>query len=89
MSPSDFTFRLTVPNDPDGVRVVTAMAAHAAEYANIDAGKGQAFVERVRVTAAHAFKSGSGASCLAIFCAANGELTVTVGAESASQSLSV
>jgi hypothetical protein len=87
MSPSDFTFRLTVPNDPDGVRVVAAMAAHAVEYAKIDAGAGKAFVERVRDTAAHAFKSGSGAPCLAVFAAENGELTVTVGTESASQPL--
>ena len=48
MSPSSFTFELTVPNDPEGVTVVTAVTAHAVEYANLDAGVGAAFVERVR-----------------------------------------
>jgi hypothetical protein len=87
MNPSEFTFKLTVPNDPEGVTVVAAVAAHAVEYANIDAGAGAAFVERVRDVARQAFKSGSGTSCLAVFAAADGQLTLTIGGQSASQPL--
>ena len=87
MSPSSFTFELTVPNDPEGVTVVTAVTAHAVEYANLDAGVGAAFVERVRQVARQAFRSATGHSCLAVFAAADGHLTVTIGGESASQPL--
>ena len=51
MSPSSFTFKLTVPNDPAGITVLAAVAAHAVQYANIEAGAGAAFVERVRTAA--------------------------------------
>ena len=54
MSPSSFTFKLTVPNDPEGVTVVAAVAAHAVEYAQLDAAAGAAFVERVREAARQA-----------------------------------
>ena len=87
MSPSSFTFELTVPNDPEGVTVVTAVTAHAVEYANLDAGAGAAFVERVRQAARQAFRSATGHNCLAVFAAADGHLTVTIGGESASQPL--
>jgi hypothetical protein len=87
MSPSSFTFKLTVPNDPEGVTVVAAVAAHAVEYANLDAAAGAAFVERVREVAKTALKSATGHNCLAVFAADNGQLTITMGAESASQPL--
>ena len=87
MSPSSFTFKLTVPNDPDGVSVVAAMAAHAVEYANFDAAAGAAFVARVRDIARRAVQSASDHHCLAVFAAADGQLTITIGAESASQPL--
>lgn len=87
MSPSEFTFKLTVPNDPEGVTVVAAVALHAAEYANLESAAGAAFVERVRDLARHALKSATGHSCLAVFAAADGQLTVTMGGQSASQPL--
>jgi hypothetical protein len=87
MTPSSFTFKLTVPSEPEGVTVVAAMAAHAVDYANVDAAAGAAFVQRVRDVASQALKSSTGPSCLAVFAAANGELTVTIGGASASQSL--
>ena len=87
MSPSSFIFELTVPNDPEGVTVVTAVTAHAVGYANLDAGAGAAFVERVRQVARQAFRSAPGHSCLAVFAAGDGQLTVTIGGESASQPL--
>ncbi len=51
MSPASFTFKLTVPNDPEGVTVFAAVAAHAVEYAKLDAAAGAAFVERAREAA--------------------------------------
>ena len=87
MTPSSFTFKLTVPNDPDGVIVVAAVAAHAVEYAKLEAAAGAAFVERVREVARQALKSATGHNCLAVFAAADGQLTVTMGSESASQPL--
>jgi hypothetical protein len=86
MSPSEFTFKLTVPNDPEGVTVVGVVATHAVEYANLDAAAGAAFVERVRTTAAEAMKGATGPA-LAVFAAANGQLTVTIAGRSISQPL--
>jgi len=87
MSPSEFTFKLTIPNDPEGVTVIGAMAAHAVGYAKIDAAKGAAFVERVRAAAAQALTASAGTACLAVFSAANGQLTVTMGQHLASEPL--
>src|SRR5918995_257347 len=33
MTPASFTFSLTVPNDPEGVTVIAAVAAHADDFA--------------------------------------------------------
>jgi hypothetical protein len=87
MTPSSFTFKLTVPNDPEGVTVVSAVAAHAVQYARLDEDAGAAFVERVRDAARQAFTSATGTSCAAIFSAENGELTVSIDGHSASQPL--
>jgi len=87
MSPSDFTFKLTVPADPEGASVVAVVATHAVEYTNIDKAAGAAFVARVRQFASGALKGASGTHCLAVFAAANGRLTVTIGKESVSQPL--
>lgn len=88
MSPASFTFKLTVPNDPEGVTVVAAVAVHAVQYANLDAAAGAAFVERVRAAASAELRSSTGHACLAVFTAANGMLTLTMGGHAASQSLS-
>jgi hypothetical protein len=87
MSPSDFTFKLTVPNDPEGASVVAAVAAHAVQYTNINATPGAAFVERVRGFASRMMKGSDGAQCLVVFAAAGGQLTVTMGSESVSEPL--
>ena len=87
MSPSSFSFKVSVPNDPGMVTVVGELAKHAADYASLDAGKTAAFVERAKALAVKAFKAGGGASCTAAIGAADGTLTITMGGESASQSL--
>lgn len=82
MSPSEFNFKLTVPNDPASATVVAVEATHAVGYANIDAAAGAAFVEKVRTAAAQALKGASGSHTLFVFGAADGQLTVTFAGES-------
>lgn len=87
MSPDSFTFKLTVPNDPEGASVVAVVATHAADYANIDKAAGAAFVERAKAAALDAFTHAAGAHCLIVFSAANGQLTATIGSQSVSEPL--
>lgn len=87
MSPSSFTFRLSVPNDPDSTAIIGEVARHAAQYANLQAAAVQAFVERAQAAAAKAFHAG-GPTSQATFAAADGALTMTIGAESVSERLS-
>jgi hypothetical protein len=84
MTPQAFSFRLTVPTDPDGATVVAAVAAHAVQYSGADAAAGAAFVERVRAAATQALQSASGHNCLAVIAAKDGQLTVTMGGQSVS-----
>ena len=87
MTPQAFSFKLTVPNDPDGATVVAVVAAHAVQYTGIDGAAGAAFVERVRATTAQVLKSASGHNCLAVVAARDGQLTVTIGGQSVSHPL--
>ena len=87
MTPSAFSFKLTVPNDPEGATVVAVVATHAVEYAKIDGAAGAAFVERVRAAAAQVLKVPAEKPTLVVIAAANGQLTVTIGSQSVSQSL--
>ena len=87
MTPQAFTFKLTVPVDPEGATIVAVMAAHAAEYAKIDAAKGAGFVERARATAAHALKGATGTHCLAVFEADGGQLTMKMAGQTVSEPL--
>jgi len=91
MSPSDFTFKLTVPTDPEGVSVVAVVANHAVEYTSMDKAIGAKFVDKVRafalkeLTGAHGAKGST--HCLVVFAAADGQLTVSIGTESVSHPL--
>ncbi len=87
MTPQAFTFKLSVPNDPEGATVVAVVATHAVEYTKIEAAAGAAFVQRVRAAAATALKSAGEKPSLVVFAAANGQLTVTVGGQSVSEPL--
>jgi len=87
MTPTSFLFKLTVPNDPEGATIVAIMAAHAVEYAVIEAAAGAAFVERVRAAALPALKSSDPRGCPVEFSAGDGRLTVTVGGHSLSEPL--
>ena len=87
MTPSAFKFKVSVPNDPRQATVIGELAKHAAAYANLDAGAAEAFGERAEAIAVKALKAGSGNATTAVFAAADGKLTVTVGGESASHPL--
>ena len=87
MSPSAFTFKLTVPNDPGVAEIVAGVAAHAAEYAQLEAAAAAGFVDRVRKATGRLLQGGGGPACLALFVAADGTLTVTIGGETISQPL--
>lgn len=87
MTPQSFTFKLSVPNDPEGATLVSAVAAHAVEYATIEAGAGAAFVEQVRAAAQQVLKGGFDTHSQAVFSAADGLLTVTIGGQAVSAPL--
>ncbi len=89
MTPTSFSFKLTVPNDPEGATIVAIMAAHAVDYAAIEASAGAAFVERVRAAALPILKSGDARGCHVAFSAGDGRLTVTIGGQSLSEPLPV
>ena len=87
MNPKDFTFKLTIPADPEGATIVALMTGHAVDYAGIEGAAGKAFVERVRAATLKALAGATTKGCLVVFAAADGQLTVTMGAESVSQPL--
>lgn len=88
MSPQAFTFKLTVPNDPAGASVVAVVAAHAAEYAQLDAATCSAFAEKARAAAVQALKQGGSQGTLATVGAADGQLTLTIGGQTVSHPIS-
>jgi hypothetical protein len=87
MTPQEFSFKLTVPNDPEGAAIVAVVAAHAVDYAGIEGAAAAAFVERVRSVAAECLKDTAAKPCLVVFAAAKGQLGVTIGGQSLSQPL--
>lgn len=87
MTPTSFTFKVSVPNDADLASVIGEMARHAADYANVEAGAAAAFAERAKAMALKALGAGSATATTAVFAARDGRLSMTIGAESVSQSL--
>jgi len=57
MSPKSFTFKLTVPRDPQVSAIVADVAGHAVVYAELDAAIGADFVARVTAAVAPAIKT--------------------------------
>ena len=88
MSPTSFTFKLTVPADPEAAAIVAEVARHAADYANLNGEAAAGFVERARRATAKALGAASGHSCQAVFAAADGALSITIGGETVTQALS-
>ena len=88
MTPQAFSFKMTVPNEPDSVTVAAVVAAHAVEYAKMPADAGAAFVERVRTAAVPVLTGGTGHTQI-VFAAEGGQLVVTIGATAVSEPLPV
>jgi len=87
MTPSSFTFKLSVPNDPKMAAIVGEMARHAADYANLDDASAAAFCERALAAAGMAFNGDSSKTTLLVFAAADGTLKLTIGSQSITQPL--
>ena len=87
MTPSAFTFKLSVPNDPKMAPIIGEMARHAADYANLDDAKAAAFSERAVAAAGTALNGDSSKTTVLVFAAANGTLKLTVGSQSITQPL--
>jgi len=87
MTPSSFTFKLSVPNDPKMAAIVADMARHAADYANLDEAKAAAFSERALAAAGTALNGDSSKTTLLVFSAADGTLKLTIGSQSITQPL--
>ena len=88
MTPSEFRFKLSVPNDPQMASIVGEMARHAAEYAKLEDGPAASFCDRALAAASKVLKGDNTKTTLAVFAAANGALTLTLGAETISAPLS-
>ena len=88
MTPSEFSFKLSVPNDPQMASIVGDMARHAAEYAKLEDGTAASFCDRALAAASKVLKGDNTTTTLAVFAAANGALTLTLGAETISAPLS-
>ena len=88
MTPSEFSFKLSVPNDPQMASIVGDMARHAAEYAKLEDGAAKSFCDRALAAAGKMLKGDDTKTTLAVFTAANGALTLTLGTETISELLS-
>ena len=87
MSPSSFSFTLSLPNDPELVVVVADLARHAAEYAQLVDGAADGFIERARSAAVIALQGTGDVSTRVVFAAAEGTLSAHVGGETISAPL--
>ena len=84
MSPQEFTFKLTVPRDPQMVAIVADVAGHAVSYAGMDAAAGADFITRLNAAAVVALAA-PGQPALQIVVTGNAS-SVTVAFEAASVS---
>ena len=87
MSPSSFSFTLSLPNDPELVVVVADLARHAAEYAQLVDGAADGFIERAQSAAVTALRGNGDTSTLIVFTASEGTLSARVGDETVSAPL--
>ena len=86
MTPKEFAFTLTVPQDVSFVPIVREVAAQVVAYSAMDATHGQAFVERVADVIERAFTPGHrGKTCAIHFACEHGEVQVTMADETIRQ----
>lgn len=86
MTPTAFKFHLSIPRDASLVPVVRDLAAHAAVYTQLDTEEVARFAARVATASERALTAEPGA-CAVDFSCADGELLVTIGAETVRQPL--
>jgi hypothetical protein len=84
MSPKSFTFKLTVPRDPQMAAVVADVATHAVGYAELNAAAGADFVARVSAAAAAALGTPGDPALQIVVTSDAAALTFALGAESVS-----
>ena len=87
MSPESFNFTVTLPGDERIVGVARDLCAHAVDYAKMPEAAGASFCDRVADAAVQAVANRPGVPCPLVFDCAGGELRVTVGGFTISQSL--
>ena len=88
MTPSEFSFKLSVPNHPQMASIVGDMARHAAEYARLEDGAAKSFCDRALAAAGQVLKGDDTKTTQAVFTVGNGALTLTLGTETISEQLS-
>jgi hypothetical protein len=81
MTPTSFTFNLTVPRDARLAEVVRELAAHAVDYAEFDETMGEGFVDRVGALATRRFAAGGAPTCQLVYGCEQGILYVTLDGE--------
>lgn len=88
MTPTSFTFLLTLPCDARFVPILRELAAQAVAYAEMNKAIGAGFTAQVEAAASRALGHGpAGADCQARFTCENGELRVEFGRETVRQHL--
>lgn len=88
MTPTSFTFKMSVPRDPALVVVVADVAAHAVTYAAMETAAAAAFAGRVAEATTEELGVGDGANCPITLVSVDGELRFTIGERTVSQKLS-
>ena len=88
MTPTSFTFLLTLPCDARFVPILREVAMQAVTYSAMEKAIGADFVDRVAAAGFEALSLGpSGAECQVRFACDQGELRVEVGGEHIRQPL--
>ena len=88
MTPSSFTFKLSVPREPALAALVAEVVAHACAYAEMHDAVRESLAGEVAKAAAQELGVGDGESCPIVMVAADGTLTVTIGGHTVSQKIS-
>ena len=86
MTPTSFTFLLTLPCDTRFVPILRELAAQAVTYSEMDAAIGAGFVAKVEAAGARTLSHGArGADCQVRFACDSGELRVEFSSETVRQ----
>ena len=88
MTPTSFTFLLTLPCDARFAPILRELAAQAVTYSEMDTAIGAGFVANVEAAGSRTFSHGArGADCQVRFACDNGELRVEFSGDTVRQPL--